>query len=68
LPAQHAHLERALDALRIVRREPRGGRRIDPRQPRMKRGPAVACGVGIEFRAQRRVGARQVVEPCVSAL
>jgi hypothetical protein len=50
-------LERALDALRVVRREARRGDRIDAFQARMQRRPAVRRGLGVEARARDRISA-----------
>ena len=58
--AEQADLERALDALRVQRRQAGSGLRIQRGQPRVHRGPAVAGGLGIELRAQRRIGLRQL--------
>ncbi|CAM2152120.1 hypothetical protein PT2222_270122 [Paraburkholderia tropica] len=62
LPGQHPDFERALDALRVVRREARGRGRIDLREARVQRGPAVAGGLGVELRAHGGIGARQIVQ------
>ena len=62
LAGQREHFERALDALRVVRREARGGARIDGREPRVQRGPAVAGGVGIERRAHFLIRGGQIVQ------
>ena len=62
LSSEHEDFERALDALRVVRREPRGRLRIDGGEPRMQRGPAVACGIGVERGAHVGIGGGKIVE------
>jgi hypothetical protein len=48
LPAAGPHLERALDALAVLRREPRGRHRVDQREPRVHGGPAERGGFGVD--------------------
>ena len=62
LPGQFPDLERALDALRVVGRESRRGRRIEARKIGMQRRPAVARGARIDLRAQSGFGLRQRVD------
>jgi hypothetical protein len=60
--ADPVHFERALDPLRVERREPRGGRWIDARELGVKRRPAVLRGLRIECRADGGVGRRHRIE------
>ena len=54
--AEAVHLERALDALAVVGRQARGGRRVDRRELGVQRGPAVARGA---LRRSRRAPPRR---------
>jgi hypothetical protein len=56
LAAAFPHLERALDALAVLRREPRGRHGVDLREPRVHGGPAVRGGFGVDARAHGRIG------------
>ncbi|MCY1515204.1 hypothetical protein D9M68_497800 [compost metagenome] len=56
LAAAFPHLERALDALAVLRCEPRGGDGVDLRQPRMHGRPAERGGFGVQARAHGGVG------------
>ena len=60
--AEAVHLERALDALAVVGREPRRGRRIDRRELGVQRRPAGARGALVDRGAHFGVGAGQRVE------
>ncbi len=62
-PARHPeHFQRPLDALRIAGRQPGRGRRVDPRQFRMQRRPALARRLRFQFGAHGRVGLGHRVE------
>ena len=67
-PVNAIDLERALDALRVGRRQPRRGRGIDARELGVQRRPAVARGARVDLGAHGGVGARQRDSPSVSAL
>jgi len=56
-------LERALDALRVVRADAAGGGGIDARELGVQRRPPRHARARIKRRAQRRVGSRQCREP-----
>ena len=59
---QRVHLERALDALPIGRRDPRRGGGSTRCEPRVQRRPAELARLRVELVAHRRVGARQARE------
>ena len=63
------HLQRALDALRVAGRQPRGGDRVDPRQFGVQRGPAFGLRLGFDVRrAPRRRPCGMSSRPSNSAL
>ena len=61
--ADAVDFERALDPLRVVRREPGGGHGIDRRQLGVQCRPALTGGARIDLGANRGIGLRHGIEP-----
>jgi hypothetical protein len=67
-PADAVHLQRALDALRVVGRQARGRGRVHARQLGVHRGPAFLASLGVQLGAHGGVGGGMSSRPVVSAL
>jgi hypothetical protein len=65
--AEPENFQRAADALGVVRRQPRGGRRVDRRQLGVQRGPAARRRLGLQLLRSAASARGRSSSPCSSA-